>query len=128
MLGKTSVSMMVLLVAASLIGISSVHQYLEAQTPTPTPTQREVQLKGRVVAATISASKTCTAFVALPEGDSNLLRLPPGTRIFLSAPNSEGFCILFGLSKIGNTQIQFVTQPATSSDQRRFTVTQVSLQ
>ena len=126
MLGKTSVSMMVLLVAASLIGISSVHQYLEAQTPTPT--QREVQLKGRVVAATISASKTCTAFVALPEGDSNLLRLPPGTRIFLSAPNSEGFCILFGLSKIGNTQIQFVTQPATSSDQRRFTVTQVSLQ
>ena len=132
MLGKTSVSIMVLLVAASLIGISSVHQYLEAQTPTPTPTptptQREVQLKGRVVAAIISASKTCTAFVVLPEGESNLLGLPPGTRISLSAPNSEGFCILFGLSKIGNTQIQFVTQPATSSDQRRFTVTQVSLQ
>jgi hypothetical protein len=35
MLGKTSVSMMVLLVAASLIGISSIHQYVEGQTPKP---------------------------------------------------------------------------------------------
>ena len=33
MLGKTSVSMMVLLVAASLIGISSIHQYVEGQKP-----------------------------------------------------------------------------------------------
>jgi hypothetical protein len=125
MLGKTSVSMMVLLVAASLIGISSIHQYVEGQTPTP---QREVQLAGRVVAATISASKTCNALVELPGDKPNLLRLPPGTRISLSAPNSESFCILFGLSKIGNTQIQFVTQPATSSDQRAFKVIQVSLQ
>jgi hypothetical protein len=38
MLGKTSVSMMVLLVASSLIGISGIHQYVEGQTPTPTPT------------------------------------------------------------------------------------------
>src|SRR5215208_981334 len=112
MLGKTSLSMMVLLVAASLIGISSIHQYIEGQTPTP-KTQREVQLAGRVVAATISASKTCTALVELPGDKPNLLRLPPGTRIFLSAPDSESFCILFGLSKIGKTQIQFVTQPAT---------------
>jgi hypothetical protein len=34
MLGKTSVSLMVLLVAASLIGISSIHQYLEGQIAT----------------------------------------------------------------------------------------------
>jgi hypothetical protein len=50
-----------LLVASSLIGISSIHQYVEGQAPTPTP-QREVQVTGRVVAAIISASKTCTAF------------------------------------------------------------------
>ena len=40
MLGKASaVSMMVLLVvAASLIGISSIHQYVEGQTPPPAAT------------------------------------------------------------------------------------------
>ena len=78
MLGKTSVSMMVLLVASSLIGISSIHQYVEGQTATPTP-QREVQVAGRVVAAIISASKTCTAFVELPGDKPNLLGLKPGT-------------------------------------------------
>jgi hypothetical protein len=130
MLGKTSVSMMVLLLAASLIGISSIHQYVEGQAPsakTPQPI-REVQVKGRVVSATIFSSKTCVATVALPEGEPNLLRLPPGTQISLQAPNGESFCILFGLSKIGKTQIQFVTPPASSSAQRSFTVTQVSLQ
>lgn len=34
-LEKTSVSMMVLLVSASLIGISSMYQYVEGQTPPP---------------------------------------------------------------------------------------------
>jgi hypothetical protein len=47
MLGKTSVSMMVFLVAASLVGIS-IHQYIEGQTPKP---QENVQVAGRVVAA-----------------------------------------------------------------------------
>jgi hypothetical protein len=124
MLGKTSLSMMVLLVASSLIGISSIHQYVEGQTPTPTP-QQEVQVAGRVVAAVISASKTCTAFVELPGDKPNLLGIKPGTTITLTAPIES--CALFGLSKIGKTQIQFVTQPATSSDQRAFNVIQVIL-
>ena len=115
--------MMVLLVAASLIGISSIHQYVEGQTPKP---QENVQLAGRVVAAIISASKTCIAFVELPGDKPNLLRLPPGTTITLIAP-SESFCTLFGLSKIGNTQIQFVTQTAPSSTEREYRVIQVIL-
>ena len=66
MLRKYSVSMMVLLVAASLIGISSIHQYIEGQIPTPTPRiQQSVQLEGRVVGTIISASKTCSAFIEL---------------------------------------------------------------
>ena len=114
--------MMVLLVAASLIGISSIHQYVEGQTPKP---QENVQFAGRVVAAIISASKTCIAFVELPGDKPNLLRLPPGTTITLIAP-SESFCTLFGLSKIGKTQIQFVTQTAPSST-LEYRVTQVIL-
>ena len=82
MLGKTSVSMMVLLVAASLIGISSIHQYVEGQTPKP---QQTVQVAGRVVAAIISADKTCIAFVELPGDKPNLLKLKPGTIIDLLA-------------------------------------------
>ena len=119
MLGKTSVSMMV---AASLIGISSVYQYVEGQT------QRTVQLEGRVVGAIMvtSPSKTCTAFIELPENKPNLLRLPPGTSIILTAPIES--CTLFGLAKISNTQIQFVIPaPAPSSTERKFTITQVIL-
>jgi hypothetical protein len=123
MLGKTSVSVMVLLVivAASLIGISSIHQYVEGQTPKP---QQTVQVTGRVVAAIISASKTCTAFVELPGDKPNLLGLKPGTTITLIAPIES--CVLFGLSKIGKTQIQFVTQTAPSST-LEYRVTQVIL-
>jgi hypothetical protein len=127
MLGKTPVSMMVLLVAASLIGINSIHQYVEGQAPKPQQkqAQQEVQVAGRVVAAIISASKTCTAFVELPGDKPNLLRLKPGTTITLFAPIES--CALFGLSKIGNTQIQFVTQIAPSSTERQYRVTQVIL-
>jgi hypothetical protein len=127
MLGKTSVSMMVLLIAASLIGISSIYQYVEGQAPKPQQkqAQQEVQVAGRVVAAIISASKTCTAFVELPGDKPNLLGLKPGTTITLFAPIES--CALFGLSKIGNTQIQFVTQIAPSSTERQYRVTQVIL-
>ena len=76
-LGKTSVSMMVLLVvAASLIGINSIHQYVEGQTPKP---QRTVQVAGRVLGAIISEDKTCTAFVeflAINQIFSNLIPVP----------------------------------------------------
>jgi hypothetical protein len=126
MLGKTSVSMMVLLVvvAASLIGISNIHQYVEGQAPKPQQAQQEVQVEGRVLFAIISASKTCTALVELPGEEPNLLKLKPGTTITLMAPIES--CALFGLSKIGNTQIQFVTQTGPST-QRAYKVTQVIL-
>ena len=82
MLGKTSVSMMVLLVAASLIGISSIHQYIEGQiateplteppatTPTPKPQQAQKQsAAGSVRFVSIyetSQGKFCVASVLLP--------------------------------------------------------------
>jgi hypothetical protein len=126
MLGKTSVSMMVLLVivAASLIGISSIHQYVEGQTQKP---QRTVQVAGRVLGAIISEEKTCTAFVELPSDKPNLLKLDPGTTVTLKAPIES--CALFGLSKIGKIQIQFVTQAPTtpSSTERQYRVIQVIL-
>jgi hypothetical protein len=127
MLEKTSVSMMVLLLAASLIGISSIYQYVEGQAPIPQQkqAQQEVQVAGRVVAAIIDASKTCIAFVELPGDKPNLLRLKPGTTITLFAPIES--CALFGLSKIGKTQIQFVTQRAPSSTETQYRVTQVIL-
>jgi hypothetical protein len=129
MLRKYLLSMMVLLVAASLIGINSIHQYVGGQAPKPQQKQAQedstVQVAGRVVAAIISASKTCIAFVDLPGDKPNLLRLKPGTTITLFAPIES--CALFGLSKIGNTQIQFVTQIAPSSTERQYRVTQVIL-
>ena len=43
MLEKTSVSMMVFLVAASLIGISSIGQYIEGQASPPAATPKPQQ-------------------------------------------------------------------------------------
>ena len=118
--------MMVLLVAAaSLIGISSIH-HVEGQAPKP---QQEVQVESRVLFAVISASKTCTAMVQLPGEEPNLLKLKPGTTITLIAPN-ESFCTLSGLSKIGNTPIQFVIPgpaPTEPPSTRNYRVTQVIL-
>ena len=135
MLGKTSVSMMLLLVAASLIGISSIHQYVEGQapppaaTPQPQRTVQTVQLEGRVVGVImISASRTCTGFIELPIDEPNLLRLPPGTHITLTAPIES--CTLFGLAKIGKIPIQFVIAgpaPTAPSSTRDYRVTQVIL-
>jgi hypothetical protein len=134
MLGKTSVSMMVLLVAASVIGISSsMHQYVEGQTPPPAATPKPqqapkaesvVEATGRVLFVTIFASKTCSAVVQLPSDEPNKLGLTPGTIISLGAP-IESFCTLFGLSKIGKTQITFDAQKI--SEQRFYRATRVSL-
>jgi hypothetical protein len=46
MLEKTSVSMMVLLVVASLIGISSIHQYIEGQAPSAKVPQQKASGSG----------------------------------------------------------------------------------
>jgi hypothetical protein len=127
MLGKTSLSMMVLLVAASLIGISSIHQYIEGQIPTPTPgTQEYIHLEGRVTntAMSMSGSKICYATIELPTNRPNLLKLPPGSNIFLNAPIES--CTLFGLAKIGKTPVQF-NVPAPTSPSREYRVTEVAL-
>jgi hypothetical protein len=125
MFGKTSVSMMVLLVAASLIGISSIHQYVEGQAPPPAATPKPQQqaqkaadfVTGNVLLVTIlasSAGKACLVSVELPSNQPNKLGLPPGTDIELLAPN-ESFCTLSGLSKIAHTQIHFDAQRITAS-------------
>ena len=110
MLGKTSVSMMVLLVAASLIGISSIHQYIEGS-----PTQRKVQLVGQVtrVVMHMSPSEECWGLVVLPGPGPNLLGLPPGTAITLMAPIES--CTLFGLAKTSKTPIHFVVLAPTAA-------------
>ncbi|HKG89696.1 MAG TPA: hypothetical protein VKA95_15350 [Nitrososphaeraceae archaeon] len=119
MLRKTSVSMMVALVASSLIGISSLHQYVEGQI-SPQP-QQQVQkanyVTGMVRLVTNYASsdgKACIAVVQLPTDKPNNLRIEQGEAIELLAPN-ESFCTLFGLSKIGKTSITFDAQRITAS-------------
>ena len=104
MLGKTSVSMMVLLVAASLIGISSIHQYVEGQKP-PAKLPQQLSAVGTVASVRMidsPAGKACAAALSVtqtvPAG-----RLPPGTSIELVAPN-EHWCTLFVLSKIVSKQ------------------------
>jgi hypothetical protein len=120
MLGKTSVSMMVLLVvAASLIGISSIYQYEEGQTP-PTATSQPQQQASLTGAGTVKlvrmfdspAGKLCTAGLTLQ--GPNTFGLKAGTDIDLLAP-SEHFCTLFVLSKIGKIEVGVTAQKITAS-------------
>ena len=119
MLEKTSVSMMVLLVvAASLIGISSIHQYIEGQKP-QRPVQKTIYVTGmvnRVINYASSDGKAYIAVVHLPiDRPNDLGLLKSGELIALLAPN-ESFCTLFGQSKIGKTQILvFIAQKITAS-------------
>ena len=116
--------MMVLLVVAAslLIGINSIYKYVEGQGPsgaTPKPQQNAIYVIGMVTRlinyATSSADKACIAVVQLPSDRPNNLKLKPGELIALLAPN-ESFCTLFGLSKIGKTQIlAFITAQITAS-------------
>jgi hypothetical protein len=115
MLGKTSVSMMVLLVvAASLIGISSIHQYIEGQGPPSKVPQQKASGSGYGTATRVkmfdsSAGKACTAALQISAGLPNSLGLKGGTIINLVAPN-EHFCTLFVLSKVGRMEIGFEAQ------------------
>jgi hypothetical protein len=115
MLGKTSLSMMVLLVvAASLIGINSIHQYVEGQAP---PAKVSQQLQGAGMIGLVRmfdspAGKLCTAGIKLQ--GPNSLGLKAGTDIDLLAP-SEHFCTLLVLSKIGKMEVGFQSQKITAS-------------
>ena len=116
MLRKTSVSMMVLLIAASLIGISSIQQYIEGQPQQPA--QKATYVTGtvnRVVNYASSDGKACIAMVQLPIDRPNNLNLEAGELIALLAPN-ESFCTIFGQSKIGKTPIVvYIAQQITAS-------------
>jgi hypothetical protein len=130
MLGKTSVSMMVLLVvAASLIGISSIHQYIEGQTPKVQQVQKAesvTNIQGRVLSVTLLPSKTCAVAVELSGDEADALGLPSPTTISVYAPTEH--CTLFGLSKIGKTQIIFGAQKMNpSSKTSAYRATQVTL-
>lgn len=125
MLGKTSVSMMVLLVAASLIGIAGIYQYEEGQSPPAATSQPQPQQQAqkanyatgqvnRVINYASSVGKACIAAVQLPSDKPNNLGIEPGELIGLLAPN-ESFCTLFGLSKIGKTQVIFDAQKIAAS-------------
>jgi hypothetical protein len=113
MLGKTSVSMMVLLVASSLIGISSIHQYIEGQTPPPaaTPKQEElptkfVDIRGRIIVFNMVSGGPCIAWTTVTGPEGAKLGLPGGSIIGLSGAD-QNVCTSFGLAKVGNTDIKF---------------------
>jgi hypothetical protein len=109
--------MMVLLVPASLIGISSMHQYLEGQTPPPatTPQPRQlpttyVDIKGRINFVIVFPGGSCNAFVQVSGNSATQLGLPGGNLIRLGAAD-QNMCTSFGLANIGNTDITFDAQP-----------------
>ena len=118
---KKTVFMTVLLVAALLIGIGGVYQYMEGQTPPPaaTPKLQQAQkfkfVTGSVSRVTIYASsdgKACLAEVRLPSERPNNLGIRPGGVIELLAPD-DSICTLFGQSKIGKTIISFDVEKIT---------------
>jgi hypothetical protein len=115
MLRKTSVSMMVLLVAASLIGISSIYQYIEGQPQQPA--QKATYVTGtvnRVVNYASSDGKACYAYVRISEGTTRLyppnsplpLGLKPGDQIVLLVPD-QTMCVFLGQVYIAKLQFQF---------------------
>jgi hypothetical protein len=106
MLERSLVSMMVLLVvAASLIGITSIHQYVEGQGPRATKLPQQLSAAGTVASVRLidsPAGKACAAALTITQTVSPATGgLPPGTSIELVAPN-EHWCTLFVLSKIVN--------------------------
>jgi hypothetical protein len=96
--------MMVLLVAASLIGISSIHQYVEGQGPKVSKLPQQLSAVGTVNSVRLIASPpstVCAATLRITQSVSG--GPPPGTDIVLVGPN-EHWCTLFALSKILSKQ------------------------
>jgi hypothetical protein len=112
MLEKTSVSMMVLLVASSLIGIAGIYQYEEGQVPPTATSQPQPRQQAKVkdiVGVAINSidiyassdDKACIAKVQLSSTRPNSLGLALGSTIDLLAPD-ENICTLLSLSRISD--------------------------
>jgi hypothetical protein len=123
MLKKSSVFMMVLLVVASLIGISSIYQYEEPQALPAATAQSQQQtqianvLLGRLLSFgyySSSDGKACTAFARISEGITKLyppnspypLGLKPGNEIVVVAAD-QTMCALLGQIQIAKIEVQF---------------------
>jgi hypothetical protein len=118
MLKKSSVFMMVLLVAASLIGISSIYQYEERQALPAATAQSQQQtqitnvLIGKLVSFIFYSSSDGKACIAFAEISQRLYRpnyplgLKPGNDIALLVPD-QTMCVLLGQANIAKTEIQF---------------------
>jgi hypothetical protein len=106
MLRKYSVSMMVLLVAASVIGTNGVvYQYVEGQAP-PAPKQQGIKGIvgvgiGNIDFYASSDGKACIVEIKLSERRPNDLGLPLGSTIDILAPDTSA-CVLLGQAKIMN--------------------------
>jgi hypothetical protein len=124
MLKKSSVSMMVLLVAASLIGMSSIYQYDGWQTLPDATAQSQQQtqitkvLIGKLVSFIFYSSSDGKACIVFAEISERLYRpnyplgLKPGNNIGLLVPD-QTMCVLLGQANIAKTEIQFyVALPA----------------
>ena len=124
MLEKTSVSIMVLLVvlAASLIGISVIHQYIEGQGPPAAKSQPKQQTRyifqGNVKGVDISVfpdGKACIADVQLAGNTRNKPGIRPDGTVDLLSPDAS-ICNLFGQSMIGKRILNFDTERLTTSN------------
>jgi hypothetical protein len=130
MLRKSLIFMMLLMVTASLVGLSGfVYQFVGGQgqsaTPQPQPQVQKVikgvigsvqsEMRGHDLVYASSGGKVCLAEVALPGNRPNNLGAHPGGVIELLA-SDESMCVLFGQSKIGKTQIMFRVEKLTSLD------------
>ena len=106
MLKKSSVFMMVLLVATSVIGTNGVvYQYVEGQA-TPAPKQQAFKAIvgigiGSVDFYASSDGKACIVEIKLSEKRPNDLGLPLGSTIDILAPDTTA-CVLLGHAKIIN--------------------------
>jgi hypothetical protein len=119
MLKKSSVFMMVLLVAAaSLIGISSIYQALPVATAqSQQQTQITKYLEGKLLSFLIYSSsdgKACYAYARISEGTTRLyppnsplpLGLKPADQIVLLVPD-QTMCVLLGQVYIAKLEVQF---------------------
>jgi hypothetical protein len=106
MLRKYSVSMMALLVAASVMGTNGVvYQYAEGQAP-PAPKQQGIKGIvgvgiGNIDFYASSDGKACIVEINLSERRPNELGLPLGSTIDILAPDTSA-CVLLGQAKILN--------------------------